>query len=303
MSTIQSIVSSETINPTSLAKINQNFTNLNTDKLEASAIAWKQDTLVSWTNIKTINWVTLLWSGNISIPALTDWDKWDLTLSSSGTVWTIDTWVVTNAKLANVASGTFKGRTTIGSGVPEDLTGTQATALLDTATTSLKGLMSPTDKTKLDWLNNEWTQIYSGSFTAWTNVLNTSTLTTYDQYRIDIVATQTGSSLLSMRLNLDSSPVYSRNSHSTSWSGSVSTALTELNLFSFAWWSGYRFVGRYFIDRASSSIVWDAQVPFDSSFHSSYLRNWYYLWWATTSIQINNATNISWTVKISGRNY
>lgn len=38
---------------------------------------------------------------------------------------------VTNAKLANVATATFKGRTTAGTGVPEDLTVTQATALLN----------------------------------------------------------------------------------------------------------------------------------------------------------------------------
>jgi hypothetical protein len=37
----------------------------------------------------------------------------------------------TNAKLANVPTATFKGRTTAGTGVPEDLTVTQATALLN----------------------------------------------------------------------------------------------------------------------------------------------------------------------------
>jgi hypothetical protein len=40
---------------------------------------------------------------------------------------------VTNAKLANMATATFKGRTTSGTGDPEDLTATQATALLNTA--------------------------------------------------------------------------------------------------------------------------------------------------------------------------
>jgi len=69
-----------------------------------------------------------------------DGDKGDITVSGTGTVWTIDATVVTNAKLANVAASTFKGRTTAGSGSPEDLTGTQATALLDVFTTSLKGL-------------------------------------------------------------------------------------------------------------------------------------------------------------------
>jgi hypothetical protein len=53
---------------------------------------------------------------------------------------TIAAGVVTNSMLANVSTATFKGRTTAGSGSPEDLTGTQATALLDTFTSSLKGL-------------------------------------------------------------------------------------------------------------------------------------------------------------------
>lgn len=56
---------------------------------------------------------------------------------------------ITNAKLANVATATFKGRATAGTGVPQDLTATQATALLNLADGSLKGLMSAADFTKL----------------------------------------------------------------------------------------------------------------------------------------------------------
>jgi microcystin-dependent protein len=48
---------------------------------------------------------------------------------------------VTNAKLAQVATATFKGRITAATGDPEDLTATQATSLLDTFTTALKGLV------------------------------------------------------------------------------------------------------------------------------------------------------------------
>lgn len=44
---------------------------------------------------------------------------------------TIASKAVTNAKLADVATATFKGRTTAATGVPEDLTVTQATALLN----------------------------------------------------------------------------------------------------------------------------------------------------------------------------
>jgi hypothetical protein len=47
---------------------------------------------------------------------------------------------VTNAKLANMATATFKGRVTAATGDPEDLTGTQATTLLDNFTSALKGL-------------------------------------------------------------------------------------------------------------------------------------------------------------------
>lgn len=57
---------------------------------------------------------------------------------------------ISNAKLANVPTASFKGRITAATGDPEDLTATQATSLLDVATTSVKGLLSASDKTKLD---------------------------------------------------------------------------------------------------------------------------------------------------------
>lgn len=52
----------------------------------------------------------------------------------------------TNAKLANMATQTIKGRTTAGSGAPEDLTATQATAILnaftgDSGSGGVKGLV------------------------------------------------------------------------------------------------------------------------------------------------------------------
>jgi hypothetical protein len=63
---------------------------------------------------------------------VTDGDKGDITVSSSGTVWTIDNDVVSNAKLANMAQSTMKGRAAgAGTGDPTDLTATQATAILD----------------------------------------------------------------------------------------------------------------------------------------------------------------------------
>jgi hypothetical protein len=47
---------------------------------------------------------------------------------------------VGNDKLANMSFGTIKARTTVGSGNPENATGTEVTALLDTFTSALKGL-------------------------------------------------------------------------------------------------------------------------------------------------------------------
>lgn len=48
---------------------------------------------------------------------------------------------VTLAKMADIATARFIGRTTAATGVPESLTAAQATALLDAATATLKGLV------------------------------------------------------------------------------------------------------------------------------------------------------------------
>lgn len=64
---------------------------------------------------------------------------------------------VTLAKMQQVSTGTFLGRTTAGTGDVESLTATQATALLNLATTSVKGLapVLPNDSTKyLDGTGN-----------------------------------------------------------------------------------------------------------------------------------------------------
>jgi Repeat of unknown function (DUF5907) len=77
---------------------------------------------------------------------ISDGDKGDITVSSSGTVWNIDALAVgsaeiaadavTNSKLANMTTQTFKGRTTAGTGDPEDLSVTQVKTMLNLAGTN-----------------------------------------------------------------------------------------------------------------------------------------------------------------------
>jgi hypothetical protein len=70
------------------------------------------------------------------MPALTG----DVTMTAGTTTTAIAANAVTNADLADVPTATIKGRTTAGTGDPQDLTATQATALLDEFTSTTKGL-------------------------------------------------------------------------------------------------------------------------------------------------------------------
>lgn len=85
-------------------------------------------------------------TGNVGA-AIADGDYGDITVSSSGTAFTIDNSAVTNAKLANMAEATIKGRASgAGTGAPVDLTATQATAILnavvgDSGSGGTKGLV------------------------------------------------------------------------------------------------------------------------------------------------------------------
>jgi len=73
---------------------------------------------------------------------------------------------VTLAKMATVATATFLGRTTAGTGNVEALTAAQATALLNTATSSAKGLAPATGTaTNVKFLRDDMT--YTASAQSW----------------------------------------------------------------------------------------------------------------------------------------
>lgn len=56
-----------------------------------------------------------------SSSSLSDGDKGDITVSGSGTIWTIDPDVVTFAKMQNIATDSLIGRDTAGTGDPENI--------------------------------------------------------------------------------------------------------------------------------------------------------------------------------------
>ncbi len=84
--------------------------------------------------------------GNWSVPpgtgGVADGNYGDITVSGGATTWTINTNVVTYAKMQDVsATSRFLGRISAGPGDTEELTGTQATSLLNTFTSVLNGLV------------------------------------------------------------------------------------------------------------------------------------------------------------------
>jgi hypothetical protein len=68
-----------------------------------------------------------------SSTGVSDGDWGDITVSGSGTVWTIDPGVVTLAKMADMATGSFLGRNTAGTGAPEVLSKATVKTMLDLA--------------------------------------------------------------------------------------------------------------------------------------------------------------------------
>jgi hypothetical protein len=91
------------------------------------------------------------WNSLASFTAIvSDGDKGDITVSGSGTTWTIDNDVVTFAKIQNVSTSSFLGRQTAGTGDVESLTTAQAKTLLAIAAADVSGLGSLATASSVD---------------------------------------------------------------------------------------------------------------------------------------------------------
>jgi hypothetical protein len=79
--------------------------------------------------------ITFARAGDPGTGIIGDGDKGDITVSSSGAVWTIDNEAVTLAKIQSIATARLLGRTTAGTGVIEELTAAQVRSLIASAET------------------------------------------------------------------------------------------------------------------------------------------------------------------------
>jgi hypothetical protein len=101
------------------------------------------------------NWVNVAEAGI----KLVDGDKGDITVSASGTVWTIDDGVVDMDKLQLIPTETFLGRTTAGTGVVEIMTKAQATALMNQFTDALQGVVPASGGGTINFLRADGTWV------------------------------------------------------------------------------------------------------------------------------------------------
>jgi hypothetical protein len=107
---------------------------------------------------------------------------------------------VDNTKLATVATATFKGRVTAATGNVEDLTATQATSLLDTFTSALKGLVPASGGGTTNFLRADGTWAAAGGGSSPVSVTKGTTQVTNNSNTVLVNATGLSFSLSANRM-------------------------------------------------------------------------------------------------------
>jgi len=92
-----------------------------------------------------------------------DGDKGDITVSSTGTVWTIDNSTVTLAKMADMSTASILGRNTAGTGVPEVLSAATTKTLLSLNNVENTALSTWAGSTNITTLGTISTGTWSGT--------------------------------------------------------------------------------------------------------------------------------------------
>jgi hypothetical protein len=112
--------------------------------------------------------------------------------------------LVTNAELADMAQSTFKGRASgAGTGVPVDLTATQATAILNTFTAALKGLVPAPVTATGKFLKDDGTWATSGGDLLAANNLNDVTVAADAFSNIKQAATDTATGVVELATDVE----------------------------------------------------------------------------------------------------
>jgi hypothetical protein len=224
-------------------------------------------------------------SGAVTI-GMANGDRGDITTTTgaqTGDTWTVDPNTITYAKMQDVsATSRFLGRITAGAGDPEELTGTQATTLLDTFSTAAatKGLVPGS--------SGGGASVFLNGNGAWTTPAGAGDITD-----VNVSATSPITS---------SSSTCSSGACSTTISTSISTA---------------RFVGRTtagtgvmeqltgtqataLLDQASTVATTQGVVPGSNGQTTKFLRG--DMTWQTVSAGITNSASANYYAKSDGTN-